>query len=660
MVARLPVVARWALPLILAVGGGWLLGSVLRALVFLATALCLRLVASAAAPALLLVPWLDPVYTRDALHSLSDVRVPGVALAGGLGASAHALAPWLFSDAARADGRLFRVLLEPGGALLARQVAATVAHAVVLAVGLLAVRAGLLRHRSSLVYAGVAVQAQVAVGIVQSHPSVSDVEATGLSFALNALLPGFWQRSTALSDALPSDSWPWVAAGLVALALVFAYAAAAGIATACVAVWRQRREAAGQPRPPVQLVRQGTRAFNGAVAASLVLSSAAVGSWSGPPPATPAATQTAPTPGPAVAAAEALPSPTESPSPASGADAPAGSPSSSAGASFGQDWDRWFKDPTPPTRRQPSRVEVQGSNYQYQLLVNGQPQVIRGMGLNTQYQQLPSSEQRVAQLDADLSAISRMGVNTVVGWDGSELDETLMDRAAAHSIGVVAPFDLDPDADYTDAAYRAGLTVQVMAWVERYRSFPALRMWGLGNEVLHKIVHPAWVGPQDPAQAQNARAFSAWLVATADAIHQADPDHPVTYREAEDAFTPWVAEALHDRGGGPRPWFVWGTNSYTEHLQDIVNGWPNQKMDVPLWVSEFAPGGLAVPDRPDGFRQMWGYVRLQPQYVLGGAVYAWTRNGPEGVDRNFGLTDDGAPVDGRSLDALAELFHQDD
>ncbi len=660
MVARLPVVARRALPLILAVGGGWLLASVLRALVFLATALCLRVVASAAAPVLLLVPWLDPVYTRDALHSLSDVRVPGVALAGALGASAHALAPWLFSDAARADGRLFRVLLEPGGALLARQVAATVAHAVVLAVGLLAVRAGLLRHRSAVVYAGVAVQAQVAVGIVQSHPSVSDVEATGLSFALNALLPGFWQRSTALSDALPSDSWPWVAAGLVALALVFAYAAAAGIATACVAVWRQRREAAGQPQPPVQLVRQGTRAFNGAVAASLVLSSAAVGSWSGAPPATPVAAQIVPTPGPAVAPAEALPAPTESPSPAFGADAPTGSPSSSAAASFGQDWDRWFKDPTPPTRRQASRVEVQGSDYQYQLLVNGQPQVIRGMGLNTQYQQLPSREQRAAQLDADLSAMSRLGVNTLVGWDGSELDETLMDRAAAHGIGVVAPFDLDPDADYTDAAYRAGLTVQVMAWVERYRSFPALRMWGLGNEVLHKIVHPAWVGPQDPAQAQNARAFSAWLVATADAIHQADPDHPVTYREAEDAFTPWVAEALHDRGGGRRPWFVWGTNSYTEHLQDIVNRWPNQKMDVPLWVSEFAPGGLAVPDRPDGFRQMWGYVRLQPQYVLGGAVYAWTRNGPEGVDRNFGLTDDGAPVDGRSLEVLAELFHQDD
>jgi hypothetical protein len=221
----------------------------------------------------------------------------------------------------------------------------------------------------------------------------------------------------------------------------------------------------------------------------------------------------------------------------------------------------------------------------------------------------------------------------------------------------VLPFDLDPDADYTDAEYCTQLTDEVMAWVEQNRDAPALRMWGLGNEVLHKIVHPAWVGPQDPAHARKARAFAAWLIDTADAIHAADPDHPVTYREAEDAFMPWVAEAVRRRGGA-RPWFVWGTNSYSHHLREIVDQWPEQGMDVALWVSEFAPGGLAVPDRPDGFRMMWGLIRDHPEYVLGGAVYAWTRNGPEGVDRNFGLTDDGAPVDGRSLDALNELFHE--
>jgi hypothetical protein len=325
---------------------------------------------------------------------------------------------------------------------------------------------------------------------------------------------------------------------------------------------------------------------------------------------------------------------------------------------LGADWDRWFGEPS--IAPGPSHVEIVGGGYQYQYLVNGRPEVIRGMGLNTQYASQLSPDERRAQLDRDFSALRALGVNTVLGWDPAEFDEVLLDRAQAHGLGVVPPFDLDPTADYTNPDVRADLTHQVMDWVARYRDYPALRMWGLGNEVLHKIVHPAWVGPQDPAAARNARAFATWLVATADAIHAADPDHPVTYRSAEDAFVGWVADALQRDGGGPRPWFVWGTNCYQDYLSDIVDEWPELGMDVPLWVSEFAPGTLAVPDRPDGFHAMWGYVRRHPEWVLGGAVYAWTRNGPEGVDRTFGLTDDGTPVDGRSLDMLSELFHADD
>jgi hypothetical protein len=42
---------------------------------------------------------------------------------------------------------------------------------------------------------------------------------------------------------------------------------------------------------------------------------------------------------------------------------------------------------------------------------------------------------------------------------------------------------------------------------------------------------------------------------------------------------------------------------------------------------------------------------------LAAPCYAWTSNGPEGGD--FGLTDDGMPVDGHSLEMLSALFHAD-
>jgi len=44
---------------------------------------------------------------------------------------------------------------------------------------------------------------------------------------------------------------------------------------------------------------------------------------------------------------------------------------------------------------------------------------------------------------------------------------------------------------------------------------------------------------------------------------------------------------------------------------------------------------------------MWKMIRGANGWVLGGAVYAWTTDGPEEVDRVFGLVDaDGNPVDG--------------
>jgi hypothetical protein len=65
---------------------------------------------------------------------------------------------------------------------------------------------------------------------------------------------------------------------------------------------------------------------------------------------------------------------------------------------------------------------------------------------------------------------------------------------------------------------------------------------------------------------------------------------------------------------------------------------------------------MGPDDRPQGFRSMWQTVRPANRWVLGGAVYAWTTDGPEEVDRVFGLVDgDGRPVDS-SLSAIAGLF----
>ena len=73
------------------------------------------------------------------------------------------------------------------------------------------------------VLVGMALQAQVAVGILGAPPSIRELDATGLSFAANALVPWVWQRGQALTDGLSIVAPPLLAAMLVGLALAVAY-----------------------------------------------------------------------------------------------------------------------------------------------------------------------------------------------------------------------------------------------------------------------------------------------------------------------------------------------------------------------------------------------------------------------------------------------------
>ena len=53
---------------------------------------------------------------------------------------------------------------------------------------------------------------------------------------------------------------------------------------------------------------------------------------------------------------------------------------------------------------------------------------------------------------------------------------------------------------------------------------------------------------------------------------------------------------------------------------------------------------------------MWKMIRGASGWVLGGAVYAWTTDGPEEIDRVFGLVDtEGKPVDG-AFAAVSALY----
>jgi len=297
-----------------------------------------------------------------------------------------------------------------------------------------------------------------------------------------------------------------------------------------------------------------------------------------------------------------------------------------------------------------------GQGWQYR--VNGRPEVVHGIGYNAVTTN-ETPEQRTARYDRDFTSMSAAGANTIAGWSESEFDDLLMQKAAEHGLGVILPFHLgptyvlsEPDYAYEDPAVRQQLLAAVSARVEQYRNSPALRIWGLGNEVLHAI---SWAH----GSPEHAQAFANFLVQAADRVHQLDANHPVVYRDAEDWYVKPVIQALA-ANPKPRPWFVYGMNFFTTRLQSALDSGPVTGLNQPLLISEFGPVGLRAEARPGGYLQLWDIIRSHRTRVLGASAYVWTTAGPEPLDRNFGLTDAaGQPIDG-SLAELAALYQADD
>lgn len=312
----------------------------------------------------------------------------------------------------------------------------------------------------------------------------------------------------------------------------------------------------------------------------------------------------------------------------------------------------WSAQPGPT----PTSVELGADGYAYR--VAGRREVVRGMGYNPAIGALPPDARR-QRIDADLGLMAASGVNTLIGWNPAVFDGLLLDQAHHHGIGVALPFDVDFTTDVRDTSTRRAFTGAVLAWVDQYRAHPAVRMWAIGNEVLQRSVPPAWCStPPSATQDAWADAWSTLLVEVADQIHARDPDHPVLYREAEDAYAPWLARALA-ASPVPRPWLVYGVNAYTPRLAEMLDTWPDRQIPTAVLVSELAPLNAPRGERADLFREIWHTIRARPGLVLGGAVYVWSTDGPEEVDRAFGLVDaSGEPVDD-ALAAIAALYHHD-
>ncbi len=312
-----------------------------------------------------------------------------------------------------------------------------------------------------------------------------------------------------------------------------------------------------------------------------------------------------------------------------------------------------------------SKSEVRPGARGLLLTINSQPVTITGMNYNVNYTQFPT-ETGLALHRRDFQIMKSAGVNAIVGW--GIYDEVTLQVAGEFGIGVIMPFDLDPQGAYDSQSYRDQVKADFRAYIERYKAFPSVWAWNPGgDELLYRM------DSQQHRTTDKLQAAADFLVELSTLAYSLDPNHVSVVKEPRDFYIPYLDVAISTASPQQpdlRSFLVFGLNVYG-HPDDVMAALRAGKhnaeevLGVPLLVTEFAPFGLPLKDRATYLVAIWDEIQaISPN---GGMVYVFGPDQPNPQYSNpydplhllpneFSLVDNqGKPVDG-ALDALAGRY----
>jgi exo-beta-1,3-glucanase (GH17 family) len=279
----------------------------------------------------------------------------------------------------------------------------------------------------------------------------------------------------------------------------------------------------------------------------------------------------------------------------------------------------------PATPAGPSAVKVTGTQGNWQLQVDGAPYEVRGITYGPPQ----------AAADGYLRDLRNMGVNTIRTWG---VDDThtpaLLDKAAQQGIKVVVGHWLNQGADYVnDTAYKNATKAEIVARVNALKGRRGVLMWDVGNEVI-LTMQDHGLAP-DVVEARRV-AYARFVNEVAEAIHAADPNHPVT---STDAYThAWTYYRAHSPALD-----LLAVNSYGA-IDTVKRDWIAGGYTKPYILTEGGPAGEwevpndvnGVPDEPtdiqkrDGYTYSWNAVKGHPGVALGATEFHY------GLENDFG------------------------
>ncbi|WP_329425859.1 discoidin domain-containing protein [Streptosporangium sp. NBC_01495] len=279
----------------------------------------------------------------------------------------------------------------------------------------------------------------------------------------------------------------------------------------------------------------------------------------------------------------------------------------------------------PATPAGPSIVRVTGSQGNWQLQVNGAPYQLKGLTYGPPQ----------AAADGYMRDLKNMGVNTIRTWGVDDVNTpVLLDRAAQQGIKVVVGHWLNQGADYVnDTAYKTSVKNEIVARVNALKNRQGVLMWDVGNEVILTMQDHGL--PADVVE-QRRVAYAKFVNEVAQAIHAADPNHPVT---STDAYTQaWTYYKAHSPALD-----LLAVNSYGA-IHTVKQDWINGGYTKPYIVTEAGPDGEwevpndvnGVPTEPtdlqkrDQYTASWNAIKGHTGVALGATEFHY------GLENDFG------------------------
>ena len=264
---------------------------------------------------------------------------------------------------------------------------------------------------------------------------------------------------------------------------------------------------------------------------------------------------------------------------------------------------------------QANSVKVIDNEQGIKLSVNGNDFMINGMnwdyfpiGTNYSYSLWNQSEDVIkAALDAEMSLLKNMGVNTIRVYTGIQpkwityIYETYgIHTMLNHSFGrygLTVNGAWVPKTDYSDATTQAILLKEITAVVNEYKNTPGLLMYLLGNENNYGLV---WKGAETedlPINEDDYSVAAKYLYQmfnkAAVAMKEMDRSHPVAICNGDLGFLDIVAKECKDVD-------IYGTNMYRGKSFGDAFKRVKKELNMPIMFTEFGADAFnAVTNEED-------------------------------------------------------------